>query len=304
TALSPQSIQLPPNPKPSAQPVQRPMNEVERFRRDLQNLHGAPAIAENALQKMAQDYPDVPALVVERLRSALQRELIDLTIVARRFGKPRADRAGVQDTRVADELLFQLLARPLGEATREVMETMVALKGNDAKRALQECLPGRISGVRRIAVEVYAPLSTADDLDFALQLAGDASLDVQSAGVQLLAAVPSPRARERLCELLSQKPALAGAACRALIQVAADAVPPLTKVVRGPAIDRSVPSAAFALVLIDDGQGKVLPPASVMPALVANLRGADPLARALAAVALAELSYRGASGATTDAEIV
>src|SRR5262249_24288179 len=293
TALSPQSIQLPPNPKPSAQPVQRPMNEVERFRRDLQNLHGAPAIAENALQKMAQDYPDVPAIVVERLRSALQRELLDLTVVARRFGKPRADRSGVQDTRVADELLFQLLARPLGEATREVMETMVALKGDDAKKALQECLRGRISGVRRIAVEVYAPLAAADDLDFALQLAADASLDVQSAGVLPRPPVPWPRARERVWELLRQKPALAGAACRALIHVGADAVPPLTKVVTGPAIDRSVPYAAFALVLIDDGQGKALPPASVVPALVVNVRGADPLAPALAAAALAELSYHG-----------
>ena len=130
SALLPQNISLPPQEqKPGAQPVvQRPVSEVERFRRDLAGVRGAPAVVERNLQQMAADYPNVEALVIERLRPALPRELVDLMVVARRFGTPK----------IADELLFQLLARPLGEATRDVVDAMVALKGPDAKKALQE----------------------------------------------------------------------------------------------------------------------------------------------------------------------
>lgn len=295
SALMPQNISLPPQEqKPGTQAVvQRPLEEVERFRRDLAGVRGAPAVVERNLQQIASDYPNVEALVIERLRPALPRELVDLMVVARRFGTPK----------IADELLFQLLARPLAEATRDVVETMVVLKGADAKKALQECIRGRIAAARRSATDAYLRLANESDLEFALQLAGDPSLDQQLSGVQVLAAVPVEAARQRLCELLSREPSIAGAACQSLVQIGVPAVPQLQKIVAAPPIDRAMPYAAFALAQIDGGP-EAMPPAAAATALASYLRANDTLARSLAAVALAEMSYRGISVPVKDADIV
>ncbi|MEI6130039.1 MAG: hypothetical protein WCR59_08255, partial [Planctomycetota bacterium] len=211
--LAPQGIKLPtPRQEPNGKVavVTRPLAEVERFRRDLAGMRVAPVLVERNLQQMSLDYPSVEELVIERLRLALARELVDLMVVARRFGSPK----------IGDELLFQLLARPLSEATQDAIETMVVLKGVAARSALQSCMRGRIAAARRAATDAYLRIVNDTDLDFALELVGDMELDRQFAGVLLLAAVPVEGARQRLCELLSREPSLAGAACAALISAA------------------------------------------------------------------------------------
>src|SRR5262245_63175481 len=113
-ALAPQvppNLRLPEGPTRAQAPVQRPLAEVEKFKRALEGLRGSPPEIEHTLQQMAQDFPDVEALILQRLPSALPRELGELTVAARRFGT----------VKVGDEILFQLLARPVGDATRELL---------------------------------------------------------------------------------------------------------------------------------------------------------------------------------------
>ncbi len=276
----------------SKEPVQRPLAEVERFRRDLTSLHGSVPEIERALQAIGQGYPDVEALVLQRLPAALPRELGELMVAARRFGT----------TRVADEILFQLLARPAGDSTREMVETLILLKGQDGKKALRACVLGRISGLRRVATEVLARLASADDLEFALELVDHQQLDFQLSGIELLAAIPVPRARERLVQLLAREATVAGAASAALLRVT-DAVPFLQKVLVEPAIDRSYAYAAFVLA-VGDRDGTMLPPTTAVPALAQFVGGAELLPRALAAVALADLCYFGRAAAIADRDVV
>src|SRR5688572_7871460 len=157
-------IKLPPRTEVAKPTAPRPVTEVERFRRDLVDLQGPPARVEQKLQEMAQSFASVAleSLIVEVARSARANEMNNLVVAARRFGPG--------SKRVADELLFQLLSRPLAEATRPVVEAMAMLKGDAAKPALYQCIRGRHSPVRRHAVEVLTPMLTADDLPFALEL--------------------------------------------------------------------------------------------------------------------------------------
>ncbi|MBL9077151.1 MAG: HEAT repeat domain-containing protein [Planctomycetes bacterium] len=293
TAPLPQGdLRLPP-PSPASRtapapaPVQRPLSEVERFRRDLPDLQGPQPKVEAKLQEMGQAYPVMEPLILEVARTARANEMANLMVVARRFG------AAGSSARVGDELLFQLLARPLGDATRPVVDTMVVLKGGDAKRALQECVRGRIGPARRAAMDVLVTFATADDLHFALQLSGEQTLDLQLRGVDLLAAVPDDRARERLVELLSKDPALAGAACEALVRLGSAAVPHLQRLCAAPAIDRGYCYAAFALAQIEQATGQPVVPDAAAPLLQRRLAERDPLTRSLAAVPLADLAWRG-----------
>ncbi|MCY2956375.1 MAG: HEAT repeat domain-containing protein [Planctomycetota bacterium] len=294
--LAPQGIKLPtPRQEPNGKVavVTRPLAEVERFRRDLAGMRGASVLVERNLQQMSLDYPSVEELVIERLRLALARELVDLMVVARRFGSPK----------IGDELLFQLLARPLSEATQDAIETMVVLKGVAARPALQSCMRGRIAAARRAATDAYLRIVNDTDLDFALELVGDMELDRQFAGVLLLAAVPVEVARQRLCELLSREPSLAGAACAALISAGKPCLPQLQKIVAMPPVDRSFAYAVFAMVIIPTGTD-LIPIEGTSAALLTFIRGSDPLGRALSAVALAELSYRGRAIPLPDTEVV
>lgn len=295
-ALSlPGQIQLPPPPAQTGvvAPVQRPLSEVELFRRGLQDLLAAPVVVERTLQQMAEEFPDVEALIVQRLRPAGPRELLCLMVAAQRFHAT---------PKVRDEIVFQLLARPVGDvATRAMVDTLVALEGASVRQSLQTLIRGRIAGVRRAATDVYTRFATAADLDFALVLADDQKLDLRLSGVDLLAAVPAVQARQRLCELLAQEPTVAGAACQALIRVGADAVPLLRRILSEPPIDRSYAYAAFALVA--GNQAAQLPPESA-PGLERALSGADPLARSLAAVALAELCWSGRAAEARDDAVV
>lgn len=281
-------------PAPAAAVVQRPLAEIERFQRDLELLRGTPAPeTERALQHIAQSYPDVEALILQRLPAAGQRELMVLMVASRRFGTAR----------IADEILFQLLARPIGDATRELLETMVALQGVGAKKALRDCVRGRVSGTRRIATEILARLASADDLEFALELADAQLLDLRLCGVELLGAVPVERARQRLVQLLSREPTVAGAAAAQLQRLGAAAQPALRAVLDGPAIDRSHAYAAFVLASADV-DGTLLPPPAAVAPLRQFLAGADPIARALAAVALAQMAYHGQAADVPDRTIV
>ncbi len=263
-------------------PTPRPQSEIERFRRDLQVMQSSPGHVESKLQEMSSTYPALESLILEVARTARANEMGNLTVVARRFPTPR----------IADELLFQLLARPLGDATRSVVETMAQLKGTDAKAALRECIRGRMAGVQRHATEVLVPMVTAEDLPFALQLSSEQNLDFQLRGVELLRVVPDVRATGRLIELLSKDPALAAAACLALVQQGQPAVPPLLRLCAEPPIDRGFDYAAFALAQIEQATSTVYLPATLAPVLVARLSGHEPLSRCLAAMALADLAFR------------
>jgi hypothetical protein len=295
-------LKLPPAPaKPkAAQPAARPASELERFRRDLAELQGPAARVEQKLQAMGEAYAPatMEALVIEVARSARANEMVSLTVVARRFGP--------QLPRVGDELLFQLLARPLGEATRPVVEAMVALKGPQAKAALYECIRGRIPAARRQATDALLPLLDAADLDFAIALSREQSLDLQLRGVELLRALPEPRAASRLCELLAKDAALAAAACQALVAMGGPAVPALQALLASPPVDRSQAYAAFALAQLGDAQGAgaVLVPAAGLPVLAASLRHPEPLTRCLVAIPLADALYRGEAAPVGDAAVV
>ena len=94
--------------------------------------------------------------------------------------------------------------------------------------------------------------------------------------MQVLAAVPVDAARQRLCELLSREPSIAGAACQSLVQIAVPAVPHLQKIMAAPPMDRAMPYAAFALAQIDGGPD-AMPPSAAAPALASYLRAKDPL---------------------------
>jgi len=290
------SLRLPASQKPQPNTpatVQRPVSEIDRFVRHVARLRTAPVEVERALQTIAQEFPDVEALILQRLPAALANELQDLMVAARRFATPR----------IADEIQFQLLARPVGEATRDLVETMATLKGERRNEALRTCIRGRIAGVRRAATESLARTATAEDLDFALELVDEQQLDFRLSGIDLLAAVPTPRARERLIQLLAKDPTVAGAACMALQRRFADARADLMALLTQPAIDRSFHYAAF-LVCSEDKDGTQLPPVEAVPALEAALKGVDPIAKSLAGIALGRMCYYGKADTADDAAVV
>jgi hypothetical protein len=294
----PQSpLKLPPMPEQhgAAAPVQRPISEIERFRRDLMELTGSVAKVEQKLVEMSQAYPAIEALILEVVRSARANEMGFLMLVARRYGT----------SKVADELKFQLLTRPLGESTRAVVDAMAFLMEQDAdapdraqnaKQALRDCLRGRVSSARRPACEALVERSSAEDLSFALQVSSEQTLDLQLRGVDLLRAVPLPEARERLVAMLSKDPALAAGACEALILLKDAAVPQLKNVLAEPAIDRGYCYAAFALAQIGDASAQMLLEEAYAAPLLKSLADRDVLSRSLVAVALADLSYFSTPG--------
>lgn len=294
-------IQLPPaKPKSEAQVVAKPLTDGERFRRDLLDLAGREERAEQRLRTMAEEYSQeqLEKLIVDVARSARNEELIGLARAARRFGR--------QSRAVADELLFQLLSRSLGEPTRVVLQTMVELQGAAAKKSLQECVRARVTGVRRHAVELLAPMLTTDDVPFVLLLSREQALDLQLRAVDLLAAVPEERTLQRLVELLAKDPALAGAAAGALVKVGAPAVPVLQQQLSAPPIDRAFAYAGFALAQLAQQLGPQALPAAGAAALAARVRDPEALTRALVAVPLADCIFRGdaVSGEGLEAAVV
>ncbi len=292
-------LQLPPkSANAPARPAAPPVSDLERFRRDLVDLQGPLARVEQKLQAIAEAWPapTIEALILDVARTARANEMQNLMTVVRRFA--------TASPRVADELLFQLLARPLGEATRPVIETMVVLKGEGAKHALQECIRGRLAGPRRQATEVLVPMLTIDDVPFALALSREQSLDLQLRGVDLLRALDDERALQRLCELLSKDLALAGAACNALIGVGSPAVPALQALLAAPPIDRGFAYAAFALARIGEDTMTPVVPASTLPAIAKRLRDPELLTRCLVAIPLADALYHGEASGVADADVV
>jgi len=301
TAPLPQGdLRLPPPSKTTTASQQRPLAEIERFRRDLLEMQGPGPRVDGKLQEMALAYPSIEPLVLEVARTARPGEMLNLVVAARRFGNTTGT------SRVADELLFQLLSRPLGDATRPAMETMVFLKGAEAKKALRDCVRSRIAGVRRAATDTLVAMSTADDLEFAMAIAGESTLDLQLRGVELLAAVPVDAARARLVELLSKAPPLAAAVSTALAKIGAPAVPHLQKVCAEPAVDRGFAYAAFTLAEIEHATGSPCVPDAAAKPLTAQLASPESLTRSLAAVPLADLAFRGVAvdGGMPDAQIV
>lgn len=290
-------IKLPPKkPAAAAQRDVRPLGELERFRRDLVDVHGPRVKVEAKLEEMGRAYPQIEQLILEVARTARSNEMEHLMPVARRFGRTSGT------SRVADELLFQLLARRLGSSTRAVVETMAALKGAEAKAALKQCVRATVPVVRRHAVAVLAPLCTQEDVEFALQLTREQSLDLRLRGVDLLERMGGEAAVARLVALLAKDPALAAASCRALIGVGAPAITALQARVAAPAVDRSFAYAAFALAQIGDATGSAALPESLRGPLTKRLGAPEALTRALVAVPLADLVYAGTQGASDEVE--
>ena len=282
-------LKLPPRKAPVAKATEvRPLEEIERFRRDLLEMVGPQVKVQAKLVEMGRAYPKIEDLILQVARIARSKEMCNLMPVARRFGRTSGS------DRVADELLFQLLARPVGPATRQVIDTMAVLKGAQAKTSLKQCMRASIPAVRRHAVPVLAPLCTKEDAAFALQLSREQSLDLRLRGVDLLEAIGDDAANQRLVALLAKDPALAAAACIALVRVGPAAVPILQKRVSAPAIDRSYVYAAFALAQIGEATGDDVLPGELLEPLTKLLRAPEALTRVLAAVPLADLVYRTA----------
>ncbi|MFT4511716.1 MAG: HEAT repeat protein [Planctomycetota bacterium] len=284
-------LKLPPRTAAAAKATEvRPLEEIERFRRDLHEMAGPRVKVQAKLEEMGRAYPKIEQLILQVARTARSTEMRNLMPVARRFGRTSGT------DRVADELLFQLLARPVGSATRQVIDTMAVLKGAKAKTSLKQCMRARIPAVRRHAVPVLAPLCTKEDAAFAMQLSREQSLDLRLRGVDLLEAIGDEAANQRLVALLAKDPALAAAACLALVRVGSAAVPVLLKRVSAPAVDRSYVYAAFALAQIGEETGENVLPAELLEPLAKRLRAPEALTRVLAAVPLADLVYRAAPG--------
>ena len=271
-------------------------DDLTRFRADLLNLQGPAPKVDQLLTELGQRYqdPKLENLVIEVARKAQVRELQFLMLVARRFGTPR----------VADELMFQALARPLGAACRDVLDTMATLKGEGARAALVECIRSRIPITRRTATELLAARATLEELPLALELAGEQSADLRLCGIDLLAAIPADDARRKLTALLSRDPTVAGPACGALVRQGVGAAQVLREFLQQPAVDRSW-SYAFALSRIEADSGQQLVDAAIVPELEKALRGDDKVARCLVAIVLADLNYRGmGSAAPGDAAVI
>lgn len=283
-------LRLPPlkePPKTKAAPV----NDAEAFKRVLVELRTAGDHYDTKVQTLPQRFGDLEALVLPALRTARGRDMLDLMGVARRFGMPKEPGAtGWKQT--GDELLFQLLSRPLNDATREVMAVMAQLKGSEAKAALRECVRARLPAVRRAATEVLAQQVGPDDLPLALELAGDQALDLRLSGIELLGAIRDPRSQKRLVELLAKDPTVAGAACTQLLRQGSDAAPVLQQALAEPPIDRAHAYAAFVLAQTQAQSGTELLPAAAADVLRRDLDSTDLTTRCLAAVAMAELAFR------------
>jgi len=166
--------------------------------REIAVDHRKPAFARNikctfyVIGRNVEAYPDIARRIVEE-----GHEIANHT-----WTHPQLSR--LSSPRVADEILFQLLARPCGDATPVMVETLAHMLGSDARDALRQLIRGRISGARRAATDIYTRLCDEDDLDFALELVDEQKLDLRLSGVELLGAVPAARARQRLCELLTR----------------------------------------------------------------------------------------------------
>ena len=284
-------LKLPPKKPAAAKAVEaRPLKEIERFRRDLIEMSGPRVKVDAKLEEMGLAYPKIEDLILQVARTARATEMKNLMPVARRFGRVSGT------VRVADELLFQLLARPCAAATRSVIETMAVLKGAGAKQSLKQCMRASIPAVRRQAIAVLGPLCTKDDFPFVVSLSREQSLDLRLRAVDLLQAIGDAAASVRLVELLSKDPALAAAACLALIRVGGEAVETLQKRVAAPVVDRSYVYAAFALAQIGQRSGETVLPADLLEPLSKRLLAPEALTRVLAAVPLADLLYRAAPG--------
>ena len=290
-------IQLPPGrPKAEVAAAEAKLQPQEQFRRDLAEIRLGGDRAERRLREMARNHgpAQLETWVAEALRSARSEELESLLVAAERLCPG--------SKLVADELLFQLLSRPLGNATRGALTTLITMQGDGAGQALRDCVRSRVTGVRRHAAELLAPRLRPEDLSFADGLTREPTLDLQMRGVELLAAIGSPEAVARLIELLAKDPALAGGAANALVRVGTPAAAPLRRALATPAADRTPLYAAFVLgELAGNGPGAGVPDEAAA-VLWPRLRDGELLNRCLAAVSLADLVHRGAAVAVDDGE--
>lgn len=284
-------IQLPPGrPKAAVAAAEAKVQPQDQFRRDLAEIRLGGERAERRLRDMVRNHgpAQIETLVADALRSARSDELESLLVAAERLCPG--------SKLVADELLFQLLSRPLGNATRTALVTLVAMQGDGAGQVLRECVRSRITGVRRHAAELLAPRLRPEDLPFADALTRESTLDLQMRGVELLAAIGSPEAVDRLIELLAKDPALAGGSASALVRVGAPAQASLRRALATPAADRTPLYAAFVL-------GELAGvPEEAAAVLWPRLRDGELLNRCLAAVSLGDLVHRGAAVAVEDGE--
>lgn len=299
-------LRLPP-PQPEARPDESPAiaakkDELQRFRdllHDYSQAKGNDGLL--VLDRISREFLDVPGLVRQVARIAVGDEMVSLTAVAERFCQGDAD--------VARDFALQVQVRKLNrEAVEATVGLLTSLQGTGSIDTHFRLARAKDSGVRGAATGELESLVTAEHFQQILSFANDRSADARRIAVRLLAALGDEEAVGRLVDMLSAHRArdlsVCADACEALVGLGDRAAPVLHKVLARPPVDHAWYYSAFALAEIEDRTGTDQLEAAHAGPLFEALDGADLLSRALSAVPLARLHWRGAVDAPDDARVV
>ncbi len=284
------NLVLPPRPKP-AEPAraQQPeqLSEFERYHRDVVGLRRSLQLSRAArdllLDEIGARYADPAAQALVAARRDREDLLYGSLLVLERFGSAEH----------VEELLYLVLTRPLGAATRQAVEVVAHLAAERGKETLMNCLSARYAGVRKAATDLLLARIDNTDLDRVLELSRSQEDDVRRKALYLLGALPAPASQERLIEALHERDStIASTACRSLVAHGPEVAPRLVAIVNRPALGRNFGYAAFALTMLEDQTGSELLTDSMVANLRVELTGNDPFGRATAALALANLAFR------------
>ncbi|MCA8958593.1 MAG: HEAT repeat domain-containing protein [Planctomycetes bacterium] len=282
-------ITLPPPPSKQAKPkptAQESRNDPRRFHRDVLDLRRTKVLSPQDEEKLLRDlrvhYEDPARMAVELARQCDNDLLYGLMKVVSRYGSSYH----------AEQLHFEVVSRPLGRATEEVVKTVVEKSGAKAKERLFDYLVGKFGPARAVAVRLLRDMLDRDDLPRLLLLTGDRKVDIALKAVDLLGGVDDPRARAKLIWLLQHKPSLSAEATEALIAQGALAAPELQKVVAAPPRGRFYGYACYALAKLEDATGERYFTRAMVPHVLPELRGGDPFVRATTAIAAGTVAYR------------
>ena len=278
--------------------VARIRNDAAQFHRDVIDLRRSkflkPQDEEALMQILQRDY-DKPAAMAVALAATSRADLVyGLMKVVDRFGEMYN----------AEELHFQVLTKPLGQATERVIQTIVRKSGGSAKEKLLDYLSSKYTPVRQAAVKLLPPLLSEEDVPRILALTRDRKSDIRRKAVQVSVKMDSVELRARLLQMLQQDSGVAGEVCRALIASGPRVVPDLVEIVENPARSRAFGYAAFALVTLERQQGSKYLTQQMIPHLRRELTGDDSMLRATSALALGTLVHRSSETSDDDAAIV
>ena len=277
---------------------ERVRNDPAQFHRDVIDLRRSkslkPQDEEVLMQVLERDY-DEPAIMAVALAATSKADLVHgLMKVVDRFG----------DARDAAELHFQVLTKPLGQATGRVIETIVRKSGSSAKEKLFDYMSSKYSPVRQAAVKQLPRFLTEEDVPRILELTRDRKSDIRRKAVGVSAKLDSEELRTRLLQMLEQDSAVAGDVCRALIESGVRVVPDLVELLEKPARSRAFGYAAFALASLERQTGSEFLTSEMIPHLRRELVGDDLMLRSTSAIALGTLTHRSTGSSDDDSAIV